>query len=186
VRRSFPLTRLRALTVALVAALALVALPTPANAAAPGAPPDPKSDIETIYRLVFGVRLARFTAIAASHLDGDTWFDWSTDLCSAPLVGSTGRSFDFRDACRRHDFAYRNTQLLDLRYSCPRRPAGTVCPMGTATFGQFWNGMTRKAIDVRFRDDMRRSCATRRPLQAIQCRIWAEVFYNAVRVAGGP
>ena len=34
--------------------------------------------------------------------------DWSNDGCSAPIVGSEGRSFNFRAACDRHDFGYRN------------------------------------------------------------------------------
>ncbi|GAA3572233.1 phospholipase [Nonomuraea rosea] len=70
-------------------------------------------------------------------------FDWSTDLCS----GSPDRpfGFDFRMACRRHDFGYRNYKavhrflpnkehvdsafLADLRQVCAGygRAAGSTC-----------------------------------------------------------
>lgn len=98
----------------------------------------------------------------------DPWYDWSTDLCSAPLVGSTGLSFDFRSPCRRHDFGYRNLKLIDRRY-------GTT----------HWNDSTRRSTDDRFLTDMRAHCRTRSLLLQPSCFSWAQVFYTAVRVAGG-
>jgi hypothetical protein len=125
--------------------------------------------------LLFGMPLAQFSRTAAvrTGIDGrpnDTWFDWSTDWCSAPLVGNTGRSFDFTAACRRHDFGYRNAHLLDRRY-------------GT---GMFWNAVFRKSIDEQLLTDMRDHCRGRSLALQPTCFAWAYTFYAAVRVAGGP
>ena len=98
----------------------------------------------------------------------DTWFDWSTDFCSAPLVGNTGRSFNFTNACRRHDFGYRNLQLLDRRYG-----------------GGHWNSANRRRVDQQFLLDMKQHCWSRPWYDEPTCLAWAETFYTAVRVAGG-
>lgn len=90
----------------------------------------------------------------------DERLDWSTDECSAPVVGSTGISFDFTNACLRHDFGYRNTKALGL-------------------FDQ------RKAeIDNRFLADMKDHCATRSVFLQSSCYRWAYTFYHAVRRFG--
>ena len=132
-------------------------------------------DAAYIHTVLFATSIDVFGAIAAARVgpDGtanDTWFDWSTDLCSAPLVGTTGRSFDFADACRRHDFAYRNTRLLHRRYGVHA----------------FWNGAARQQIDTLFLTDMKRHCGKRRMIDRPPCYAWAYTFYNVVRVAGGP
>jgi len=88
--------------------------------------------------------------------------DWSTDGCSAPVIGNQGRSFNFQRACVRHDFGYRNYK----------------------NFGLF-NETTRAAIDERFRLDMVESCEPRRRTFKIRCFAWAEVFYASVRAVGG-
>jgi hypothetical protein len=99
----------------------------------------------------------------------DPWFDWSTDFCSAPLIGNTGRSFNFTNSCRRHDFGYRNLQLLDHRYG---------------THG--WNGTSRRRVDQQFLADMQSHCRARPWYDEPPCFAWAAAFYSAVRVAGGP
>ena len=116
---------------------------------------------------LFGVTMMQFLADAAG---GDRWFDWSTDYCSAPLVGSTGLSFDFRNSCRRHDFGYRNLKLLDRRYGP----------------GRYWNSGNRLRVDQRFLADMRNHCATRAWFLQPSCRQWADTYYAAVRWLGGP
>ncbi len=134
-----------------------------------------QDDPQFVHRMVFDVPLVDFSAFAASRTGpdgarGDTWFDWSTDTCSAPLVGNTGRSFDFTEPCRRHDFGYRNSQLLDHRY-------------GTRAF---WNGAVRLTIDQQFLSDMRQHCRVRRLIDRPTCHAWASTFYRAVRWWGGP
>ncbi len=125
------------------------------------------ADLAVVERML-AAPLDQFLRLAAS---GDPWFDWSTDFCSAPLVGSTGRSFDFRAACRRHDFGYRNLKLLERRYG---------------TGATFWNSSRRARVDRRFHDDLTAHCRTRVWHQRPTCSAWAEVFTTAVRVAGGP
>lgn len=90
----------------------------------------------------------------------DKRLDWSTDECSAPLVGNTGMSFDFTKACIRHDFGYRNTKKL-------------------GTFKQ-----NKSAIDSQFYRDMKDHCATRSIFLKAQCYNWATIFYLAVREFG--
>jgi hypothetical protein len=132
-------------------------------------------DAGFVDRMLFAVPLSTFSDAARRHVGpdggaGDGWFDWSTDFCSAPLVGNTGRTFDFTEPCRRHDFGYRNTKLLDRRYGA----------------GRYWNGTRRKQIDQQFLHDMLAHCASRRLIDHPTCISWAYTFYGAVRVAGGP
>ena len=108
---------------------------------------------------------------------GDRWFDWSNDGCSAPLVGDTGFSFNIRDSCRRHDFGYRNLKLLEKRYG-----KGSMLWNGTT----YWNGTNRQKVDQQFLGDMKSHCRGRALTLQVQCFSWAQTFYTAVRIAGGP
>ncbi|MBU3718065.1 MAG: hypothetical protein FGM45_07140 [Actinobacteria bacterium] len=126
------------------------------------APPVVTNDVDDFHRLVFSTPLLHF-AVAAERQQPSN-FDWSTDGCSAPLIGSTGRSFDFSLPCRRHDFAYRNAKRLP---------------------GE-WRAPMRRKIDEQFRRDMVATCAVRPMDQKMSCRSWAEIFFRAVRIAGGP
>lgn len=125
-------------------------------------------DRATVERLVHATPMRSFIDASST---GDPWFDWSTDGCSAPLVGNTGRSFDFTRSCARHDFAYRNLRLLERRYG---------------TGGTYWNHAARLRADRRFLADMRAHCDARPWWDEPTCHSWAMVFYGAVRVAGGP
>lgn len=189
--RTTPSRRGRASARSLLLAAVVLIAPSAAHASAAaspvlGSPPHPAVDERIVHRLVFQVDLTTFMQLADTRLHGDRWLDWTTDWCSAPLVGSTGRSFDFRSACRRHDFAYRNVKLLDVRYGCDERPADDVCDRRAWRHGRWWNAATRAAIDRRFRSDMHRSCNGRGFGQRPPCLMWSEVFYRAVRIAGGP
>jgi hypothetical protein len=86
--------------------------------AAPSLDPDSGRDSQYLETLVFNTSLPAFIETLHSKSAMLGWFDQSSDLCSAPIIGSTGRSFDFAQACERHDFAYRNYKLLDKKYSC--------------------------------------------------------------------
>jgi hypothetical protein len=143
-------------------------------AAAGPAPLDPPVvhsatvDLAYVERLLYATPLEVFVAAVATRRD--RWFDWSTDWCSAPLVGNTGRSFDFTKACRRHDFGYRNLRLLDARYGR----------------GRFWTATTRERVDRNFKADMRLDCAVRPWWEHATCTNWVEIYFRAVRIAGGP
>jgi len=149
----------------LVAVTSILTVASPAYA---GPPHDASSDLAYVERIVFAVSLGDVRA-AATH--GDPWFDWSTDHCSSPLVGSTGRSFDFTAACTRHDFGYRNVKLLERRYG---------------TGATYWNGAMRQRIDDRFLTDMRDHCRIRSVFLQPTCMAWAATFHRAVRLWGGP
>ncbi len=128
--------------------------------------PLPLPSAQTVAEtLLFRTSLSAFVAIAdtATH---DVRFDWSTDGCSAPIVQSTGRSFDFYNACRRHDFGYRNmSRLKDCRV---------------------WNAKQQLHIDGQFRKDARASCTSKLRLTKMQCLAWAETYFRAVRSFGAP
>lgn len=115
--------------------------------------------------LVFDRSLSSFIATADSR-DRDPRLDWSTDGCSAPVVGSTGRTFDFYDACRRHDFAYRNFSRL----------------LG----GKLWTSSLRARIDAVFKKDMLADCRRRTGASKTSCIGWADTFYQFVRAYAGP
>ncbi len=147
----------------LVAVTSLLTVVSPAHAG-----PSATSDWAFVSRMAFSVPLSTFTATRAH---GDSWFDWSTDGCSAPLVGDTGRSFDFREACIRHDFGYRNLRLLESRYGSGRT---------------YWNATNRKRVDQQFLNDMKAHCRGRAFTLRPTCNLWADIYFRAVRIAGGP
>ena len=124
--------------------------------------PSAQSVTET---LLFRTSLSAFVASAdlPSH---DARLDWTTDGCSAPIVQSTGRSFDFYNACRRHDFGYRN--------------------MSRFKNGRVWSEALRLRIDGQFRKDARASCIPKLRLTKMQCLAWAETYFRAVRSFGAP
>jgi hypothetical protein len=124
--------------------------------------PSAQSVAET---LLFRTSLPAFVNIA-NEQNHDVRLDWSSDGCSAPVVHSTGRSFDFTNACRRHDFGYRN--------------------MSQVKNGRLWSEAMRLRIDKQFRKDARASCASKVRLTKTQCLAWAEMFFRTVRSFGRP
>lgn len=162
---------MRSSTRVLVAVTSFLTVLSPALAGSPSVAADSGSaggDLAYVEQVMFHTSIVDFTRIA-DH--GDPWFDWSTDWCSAPLVGSTGRSFDFRAPCRRHDFGYRNLQRMERRYG-----SGAT----------FWNATSRRRVDRQLQADMDAHCRSRRWSERATCLAWADTFYAAVRVAGGP
>jgi hypothetical protein len=156
----------------LVAVTSVLTVASPALAG-PNSPDRPTAHSATadwtfVQRELYDISMRDFVVASTS---GDRWFDWTTDGCSAPLVGDTGMSFNFRDPCRRHDFGYRNLHILERRYG-----SGST----------YWNSSNRKRVDQQFLSDMKAHCRTRAITLQLQCRGWAEAFYGAVRVAGGP
>lgn len=151
-----------------VAAAATALLPVSVQASSSDAVRSARMDHANVLRLLYSTPIDRFVATARA---GGAGLDWSTDFCSAPLVGTTGRSFDFHHACRRHDFAYRNLRLLESRYG------------DGATY---WNASTRSRADALFLADMRAHCARRPWYESATCRGWADTYYRAVRIFGGP
>ena len=125
------------------------------------------TDLATIETLLYNTSMSSFL----TSVNVDTWFDWSTDFCSAPFVGNTGRSFNFTNTCRRHDFGYRNLQLMEQRYG---------------TGSTYWNSASRKRIDQRLLADARAHCYSRPWYDEPTCLAWAQTFYAAVRTFGGP
>ncbi len=132
---------------------ASVATPSPHSAATLGS---------VIERGVFATELTEFPRFVRENRRFYQELDWSTDYCSAPFVGNTGRSFNFRLPCQRHDFGYRNLKII----------------------GAFTE-QNRKRTDDRFLTDMKTTCAPRPATQKYNCYLWADAFYGAVRVFAG-
>ena len=139
--------------ISLLVAAASFAAPSPHSAATLSA---------VVERGAFATELSAFPAYVRENRREYPELDWTTDYCSAPLVGNTGRSFNFRIPCQRHDFAYRNMKLL----------------------GRF-DEVDRRRADEQFRSDMRATCVPRGISQRFNCYAWAETFYAAVRSFGG-
>jgi hypothetical protein len=110
--------------------------------------------------LVFKKPLKTFVAVAEDS-KRDERLNWTTDGCSAPIIGSSGRTFNFYDACRRHDFAYRNFSRLNN--------------------GKLWNESFRARVDAVFKKDMTADCVKRSALDKRSCMAWVNIFYEAVR-----
>lgn len=124
--------------------------------------PSPQAVVE---RLLFRSSLATFVKEADSP-KRDGRMDWTTDGCSAPVVGSTGRSFNFYNACRRHDFGYRNYSKIKN--------------------GTLWTAALRARVDAVFKRDMNADCAKRNATERANCLGWMDLFYNVVRTYAGP
>ena len=134
-------------------------------AACVAATPPPPAPHVVARQLVFNTTLDTFVSTADSDMR-DTRLTWTTDGCSVPVLGSTGRTFDFFNACRRHDFAYRNLGKLDG--------------------GKWWTPNMRARVDSVFKKDMLSDCKKRPTSARKTCTAWAETFYRAVRVYAGP
>jgi len=130
----------------------------PANGSRAAAPGRPLGEVVLVERLI-AADLGEFLAYRASAAR-DRRLDYSTDECTAPIVGNSGSTYDFTEACLRHDFGYRNLGrlgLLDAR---------------------------RRWVDERFLADMRGHCLTRRAPEVIRCLEWARTYHLAVRGFG--
>lgn len=125
--------------------------------------------IDVVDTLVFHTPLQHFRRERSRMKQTHRWLITRTDGCSAPLVGSSGASFNFRLACERHDLAYTN-------YSALQRWGHDVV----------WNANLRAAVDDQFQRDLQQSCITRRRTQRLRCDAWVVVFFHAVRVSAGP
>ena len=91
-------------------------------------------------------------------------FDWSDNGCSSP-VGNAPSGFRFLNACKRHDFGYRNYGH-----------GLTVVPYDS----------TREFVDNRFRTDMYNWCNNNTSGEKnTDCKGWADTYHFAVRWAGG-
>ena len=126
-------------------------------------------DSGVVDHLVFNTPLTKFRSERARAKRMHRWLITATDGCSAPVVGSSGRSFNFRLACERHDLAYANF--------------ATLAQLG---IGREWNAAMRAAVDDQFQRDLQASCVKRRRSERLRCDAWAVVFFHTVRLAAGP
>ena len=105
---------------------------------------------------------ASYTSWNTARLDRETWatynFDWSTDHCSTSPDQPLG--FDFRLACHRHDFGYRN-------YKAANRFADN-----------------KARLDNAFYADLKRKCGTYSVFVQGACYSLAWTYYTAVQVFG--
>jgi hypothetical protein len=125
-------------------------------------PPAFESPIEAVSYVVFDIDINAFAREKFTLKRAYPQLDWTTDGCSAPVVGNEGKSFNFTQACVRHDFGYRNIKRL----------------------GQFTEAV-RETLDQQFHRDLTSSCTNQARTRKIRCFMWAETFYIAVRATGG-
>ena len=123
--------------------------------------PTDERSVAIVSSVAFELDLAGFTRLKLRLARTHPHLDWSTDGCSAPVVGSEGRTFDFRSACARHDFSYRNFSALGLL-----------------------DETLRARIDEQFRRDLYRSCERQLRTRRVRCVAWAELFVEVVRRVG--
>lgn len=121
------------------------------------------SNIDAVRHIEFDLDIVTFTRQRFALRRQYPNLDWSNDGCSAPIIGSEGRSFDFRTACDRHDFGYRNFKKLGI-----------------------FDTLSRTLIDDQLHRDMNRACDFQRRTLKVRCIAWSEIFYTMVRAAGGP
>jgi len=148
--------------------------------------PNPSRDLAFIESVSFNMSLRDFDRSRFILRRQQRWFDWTTDGCSAPVIGDEGRSFNFSAACRRHDFGYRNLKLLDRRYNCAEITPDSVCSVNSWSYGQYWNSQQRIRVDEQFQRDLLDSCASRTRTFRMRCDAWAITFFHSVRAIGGP
>ena len=121
------------------------------------------NDMAVIDSLMFNLELNTFVRQRFTLRRTYPQLIWTTDGCSAPVVGESGRSFNFRNACIRHDFGYRNYKARG-----------------------FFSTESRLRLDEQFRQDMFTLCGPKIRTFKVRCVAWAEIFYAAVRAGGGP
>jgi len=146
------------LLTSLVAVTSLLTAQTPDRIS----PPPFESPIEAVSYVMFDIDFTTFRRERFSLRRAYPHLDWTTDGCSAPVVGGEGRSFNFTQACVRHDFGYRNAKKLG-----------------------YFTELTRSEIDKQFLRDLESSCTRQVRTRKIRCFMWADTFYVAVRTTGG-
>ncbi|HET8658900.1 MAG TPA: phospholipase [Micromonosporaceae bacterium] len=103
-----------------------------------------------------------YNAWNSARLNQGAWaaygFNWSTDYCSNSPDNPLG--FDFRLACYRHDWGYRNYKAVGL-FSA-----------------------NKPRLDDAFYADMKRKCATYSVVLQPPCYSFAWTYYQAVRAFG--
>lgn len=124
--------------------------------------PTKSEKLNTVNRVMGGSMSSFLSAVESFNRDKRfyQWLDTSTDLCSRPAQG-TGLSFDFNNACRRHDFGYRNYKKLNV-----------------------FTKKRKSLVDAIFLKDMRNHCATRSVALKPGCYAAAKRYYAAVRKFG--
>jgi hypothetical protein len=141
-----------------VVLISIVAVLTPASAAAAVTPADKLSVLSSWTQTT----AASSNAWNAARLNRTPWtdynFDWSTDYCSASPDKPLG--YDFTLSCWHHDFGYRNYKAM----------------------GQFPANKDR--LDSMFYADMKRKCATYSVVLQPPCYSLAWTYYQAVRAFG--
>ena len=118
--------------------------------------PDLKDEVDTYMNM----SMARFKSAKATTPGP---FNWSADGCSTSPAYPGG--FNFKDACNRHDFGYRNYGKGSIKAS----------PFDA----------TREFVDNRFRSDLMNECARYSGSARTDCEGYAQSYFLAVRTQAG-
>ncbi|MFI1991771.1 phospholipase [Actinoplanes sp. NPDC020271] len=145
----------RPFAASILSSIMILGLAAPARAAT--AP-----DRATVLASFTQPTVTSYNAWNAARRDRAKWasyhFDWGTDYCSVSPDRPFG--FDFRLACRRHDFGYGNYKL-----------AGTF-------------SANKKRLDVALYEDLKRKCTTYPAASRPVCYSLAWTYYQAVSFFG--
>lgn len=107
-----------------------------------------------------------FMAVKSNKAKRTCWIDWSDDGCTKSP--DSGKNFNFRKSCLRHDFAYRNSKRLEAWY----RVDG-------------WSYHNKAVADTGFKRDMTNHCFARNSWETEACLDKAWIYYKAVATVGG-
>lgn len=132
-----------------------------------GCAPTRHEQMTDLDGLVFNLSYTSWKWYAGSGAaNGRYWYsymDWSTDGCSAPLLGNG--MWDFYFACARHDLSWRNLKRISRDFD-----------------PDVWNGRNKNAADLQFRDDLHARCGDFAWYTEWACHPDAEVYFAAVNV----
>jgi Prokaryotic phospholipase A2 len=152
------LRRLSLIAVILVSAVALMGTPAGATTTTPTW----QVQMNDLDYIVNTVTYANFQTMHASPPAQYSFMDWSTDGCSAGIIG--GGPYNFTPACYVHDFAWRNLKRITSAYGVP-----------------MWNERNKYVADERFYNDMKIRCEAINVFIRPTCDATALIYFKAVR-----
>lgn len=140
----------------------LVAYPSSSSAAAGCARPTATNFVKKMNALE-DLPMKEFMAKKAD--ESPCWINWNDDLCTKSP--ESGKNYNFKKSCQRHDFAYRNSKRLESWYGVDG-----------------WSYHNKAVADTGFRRDMTNHCYNRDSWEIEDCLAKRSVYYKTVATLG--